>query len=137
MSLPQASISEFLTLAESVQALKFGSFAQKSGRKSPYFFNSAAFSSGAALDRIGSFLAELIRDIPCDCLFGPAYKGVSLATAAAIASARLGRDLPVVLNRKEAKEHGEGGVFTGATEALKRRGVRIVIIDDVQIYVSQ
>jgi orotate phosphoribosyltransferase len=128
-----SSSEAFLELSEAVKALNFGCFTLKSGRQSPYIFNSSAFSSGAALARVGDFLADLIAaHIPCDAIFGPAYKGISLATAASVAlSARHGRDLPVFFDRKEAKTHGEGGRLLGSTEILKTPGARVVIVDDV------
>ncbi|MGD9582436.1 MAG: orotate phosphoribosyltransferase [Lysobacterales bacterium] len=120
---------QFLKLALAKQVLRFGEFKLKSGRVSPYFFNAGLFDSGSALERLGGFLAEtLVRsDLNVDMLFGPAYKGIALATATAIALARdHGRDLPVAFNRKEAKDHGEAGVLIGAP----LRG-RVLIVDDV------
>lgn len=120
---------EFLDLALKKNALRFGEFTLKSGRISPYFFNSGLFDSGAALDALGHAYAQTAIDarVDFDMLFGPAYKGISLATAAAIALAREhARDLAVAFNRKEAKDHGEGGVLIGAP--LKGR---VLIVDDV------
>lgn len=120
---------EFLRLALAQRVLCFGEFKLKSGRVSPYFFNAGLFNTGSALERLGAFLAEtLVRsDLNVDMLFGPAYKGIALATATAIALAREhGRDLPVAFNRKEAKDHGEAGILIGAP--LKGR---VLIIDDV------
>jgi orotate phosphoribosyltransferase len=120
---------EFLELALARNALRFGEFTLKSGRKSPYFFNAGLFDSGAALEMLGRAYAQAAVDagIAFDMLFGPAYKGIALAAAASIAFAREhGRDVPVAFNRKEAKDHGEGGVLIGAP----LRG-RVLIVDDV------
>jgi orotate phosphoribosyltransferase len=120
----------FLDLALAKNALRFGEFTLKSGRVSPYFFNAGMIDSGAALATLGQAYAQAALDsgIEFDMLFGPAYKGISLATATAIAlaagSAR--RDVPVAFNRKEAKTHGEGGVVIGAPI----QG-RVLIVDDV------
>ncbi|NUO71583.1 MAG: orotate phosphoribosyltransferase [Frateuria sp.] len=120
---------DFIELALSRDVLRFGQFTLKSGRQSPYFFNLGRIDSGAALARLGdAYAAALVRaELPVDMLFGPAYKGIALAAATAIALAtRHGRDLPWAYNRKEAKDHGEGGVLVGAP--LKGR---VLIIDDV------
>ena len=119
---------DFLDLAIARNALRFGTFTLKSGRVSPYFFNAGLFDSGAALRALGRAYAEaLVRSgIAFDMLFGPAYKGIALAVATAVALADSGRDIPVAFNRKEAKTHGEGGVLIGA----KLAG-RVLIIDDV------
>ncbi len=120
---------EFIEFALRHQVLRFGEFTLKSGRKSPYFFNAGLFNSGGALGRLGEYYARAIAGsgIAYDMLFGPAYKGIPLAAAAAIALARLfGQDVPYCFNRKEAKDHGEGGMTVGA--AL---GGRVLIIDDV------
>jgi orotate phosphoribosyltransferase len=120
---------EFLELALRKNALRFGDFTLKSGRISPYFFNAGLFDSGAALDTLGRAYAQTASDsgIAFDMLFGPAYKGIALATAAAVALAREhARDVPVAFNRKEAKDHGEGGVLIGAP----LQG-RVLIVDDV------
>lgn len=109
--------------------LKFGDFTLKSGRRSPYFFNTGLINSGAALAALGEFYARAIVEagLRFDVLFGPAYKGIPLAAAAAIALAeRHGRDLPYAFNRKEAKTHGEGGEIVGA--ALRGD---VLIVDDV------
>jgi len=119
----------FLDLALAKNALRFGEFTLKSGRVSPYFFNAGMIASGAALATLGHAYAQAALDsgIAFDMLFGPAYKGISLATATSIALAELAqRDMPVAFNRKEAKTHGEGGVVIGAPLAG-----RVLIIDDV------
>ena len=118
----------FLELALQSQALRFGEFTLKSGRRSPYFFNAGRFDHGAALTVLGDCYARalLAADIRFDMLFGPAYKGIPLATATAIALAAHGFDVPVAFNRKEAKAHGEGGTLIGAP----LRG-RVLIVDDV------
>lgn len=120
---------DFLDLALRKNALRFGEFTLKSGRLSPYFFNAGLFDSGAALAALGKAYAQTATEarIGFDMLFGPAYKGIALATATAIALARdHGRDLPVAFNRKEAKDHGEGGVLIGTP----LQG-RVLIVDDV------
>ena len=119
----------FLTLALQAQALRFGEFTLKSGRSSPYFFNAGRFDSGAALAGLAGSYADAIdaHGVGFDLLFGPAYKGIPLASALACEYARRGRDLPLAFNRKEAKTHGEGGSLIGA--ALEGR--RVLIVDDV------
>ena len=121
--------TRFLQLALRVEALRFGDFTLKSGRTSPYFFNAGRFDSGASLAALASCYADAIEaaDPGFDVLFGPAYKGIPLATALACEFARRGRDLPVAFNRKEAKAHGEGGMLIGAPLA----GRRVLIVDDV------
>ena len=120
--------SRFLDLALERSVLRFGEFSLKSGRTSPYFFNAGLFDSGAALAALGDCYADTLEQsgLAFDMLFGPAYKGIPLATALAVALARRGRDLPVAFNRKEAKAHGEGGLLIGAPV----RG-RVLIVDDV------
>lgn len=120
---------EFIELALAQEVLRFGEFRLKSGRISPYFFNAGLFNSGGAAATLGRCYARAIGDSapPFDMLFGPAYKGIPLVTATAVALADWhGRSLPFAFNRKEAKTHGEGGVIVGAPLAG-----RVLIIDDV------
>jgi orotate phosphoribosyltransferase len=122
------SKAAFIRLALDCQVLKFGNFTLKSGRQSPYFFNAGLFYQGEALRQLGHFYAKALIDhnIEFSHLFGPAYKGLPLATATAIALAESGVDVTVTFNRKEAKDHGEGGTLIGAP----LHG-NTVIIDDV------
>ena len=119
---------EFVQFAVDAGVLRFGEFKTKAGRLSPYFFNAGLFDDGAKLGRVAQFYARrlLASGLEFDMLFGPAYKGITLAAAIAIELARLGRNLPFAYNRKEAKDHGEGGSLVGAP----LRG-RVVIVDDV------
>lgn len=119
----------FLQLALDAEALRFGEFTLKSGRTSPYFFNAGRFDSGMALAGLAACYADAVTAaaLDFDLLFGPAYKGIPLATALACEFARRGRDLPVAFNRKEAKAHGEGGSLIGAPID----GRRVLIVDDV------
>ncbi|PLW70948.1 orotate phosphoribosyltransferase [Pseudohalioglobus lutimaris] len=125
----QAYQTEFIELAREYQVLKFGEFTLKSGRISPYFFNAGEFSSGRALAALGRCYARRIVEsgVEFDVLLGPAYKGIPLAAATAIALAdEHGIDAPFAYNRKEAKAHGEGGMLVGAPLAG-----RVLVIDDV------
>jgi len=120
---------EFIEFAVQHEVLRFGEFKLKSGRLSPYFFNTGLFNSGVALSRLGVFYARAIvaSEVDFDLIFGPAYKGIPLGAAIAIAFANLyDRDLPYCFNRKEAKDHGEGGNTLGAPLAG-----RVLIVDDV------
>ena len=119
---------EFVRFAVEAGVLRFGEFQTKAGRLSPYFFNAGGFDDGAKLGRLASFYARrlLASGIAFDMLFGPAYKGITLAAAVAVELARLGRNVPFAYNRKEAKDHGEGGILVGAPVAG-----RVLIVDDV------
>jgi orotate phosphoribosyltransferase len=119
---------EFVRFAVESGVLRFGEFKTKAGRLSPYFFNAGLFDDGAKLGRLAGFYARslLASGLQFDMLFGPAYKGITLAAAVAIELARLGRNVPFAYNRKEAKDHGEGGRLVGAPVAG-----RVVIVDDV------
>ena len=119
---------DFLAFSLAQGVLKFGSFTTKSGRNSPYFFNSGLFNDGESLRRLGEYYADayLASGIECDQLFGPAYKGIPLAAATAVALAARGFNLPYTFDRKEAKDHGEGGKIVGAP----LQG-RVLIVDDV------
>lgn len=121
--------TRFLQLALGADALRFGQFTLKSGRLSPYFFNAGRFDSGAKTAQLAQCYADAIdaAGVDFDLLFGPAYKGIPLATALACAYAGRGRDLPLAFNRKEAKDHGEGGTLIGALLA----GRKVLIVDDV------
>jgi len=119
---------DFVKFAVKAGVLRFGEFKTKAGRLSPYFFNAGLFDDGAKLGRLAAFYARSLIDsgLAFDMLFGPAYKGIPLAAAVAIELARAGRNLPFAYNRKEAKDHGEGGTLVGAPV----RG-RVLIVDDV------
>jgi orotate phosphoribosyltransferase len=120
---------EFLQFALDVEVLRFGEFVLKSGRHSPYFFNAGLFNTGARLAQLGRYYAQTIVDsgIQFDMLYGPAYKGIPLVAATSVALAdQHRRDLPYAFNRKEAKDHGEGGSIVGS--ALRGR---VLIVDDV------
>lgn len=119
---------DFIRFAVQQKVLCFGEFQTKAGRLSPYFFNAGLFNDGAALRNLSQFYAQavLAAAVPFDMLFGPAYKGIPLAAGTAIALAEQGRNVPYCYNRKEAKDHGEGGTTVGA--ALQGR---VLIIDDV------
>ncbi|MDO4794322.1 MAG: orotate phosphoribosyltransferase [Brachymonas sp.] len=119
---------QFVAFAVQCGVLRFGDFTTKAGRQSPYFFNAGLFNDGAMLGRLAQFYAQRIvaSGMECDMLFGPAYKGIPLVAAVAIELARMGRNLPFAYNRKEAKDHGEGGSLVGAP----LQG-RVLIVDDV------
>jgi orotate phosphoribosyltransferase len=119
---------DFIRFAVEQKVLRFGEFQTKAGRLSPYFFNSGLFQDGAALRDLGQFYAQAIlaSQVEFDMLFGPAYKGIPLVAGTSIALAEQGRNAPYCFNRKEAKDHGEGGMTVGAT----LQG-RVLIIDDV------
>ncbi len=119
---------EFIQYALDCGVLKFGEFQLKSGRTSPYFFNTGLFNTGAQLGKLGQFYAKTLiaSELDVDMLYGPAYKGIPLASAASIAYAQLKQDIPYAFNRKEAKDHGEGGVIVGS--ALQGK---VLILDDV------
>jgi orotate phosphoribosyltransferase len=123
---------EFIEFALASGVLSFGQFTTKAGRQSPYFFNAGGFNRGALLGRLAGFYAQTLLEaraagrLKFDMLFGPAYKGITLASATAVALAALGVDLPFAFNRKEAKDHGEGGLLVGAPLSG-----RVVIVDDV------
>jgi len=119
---------DFVRFSVEAGVLRFGEFKTKAGRLSPYFFNAGLFDDGAKLGRLAAFYARRLVDsgLQFDMLFGPAYKGITLAAAVAIELARLGRHVPFAYNRKEAKDHGEGGSLVGAPVVG-----RVLIIDDV------
>lgn len=119
---------DFVQFAVECGVLRFGSFKTKAGRISPYFFNAGLFDDGAKLGRLVEFYAQRLLDsgIEFDMVFGPAYKGIPLAAALAVELARRGRNVPFAYNRKEAKDHGEGGTLVGAP----LQG-RVLIVDDV------
>ncbi|MBL8308397.1 MAG: orotate phosphoribosyltransferase [Rubrivivax sp.] len=122
---------EFVQFAVEAGVLRFGEFRTKAGRLSPYFFNAGLFDDGAKLGRLAEFYARRLlasgdREFGYDLVFGPAYKGITLASALAVELARRGHNRPYAYNRKEAKDHGEGGTLVGAKVAG-----RVLIIDDV------
>jgi len=119
---------DFIRFCIASGVLTFGEFKTKAGRLSPYFFNAGSFDNGGALGKLAEFYAKTIvaSRLEFDMLFGPAYKGIALASATAIELARLDRDTPFAYNRKEAKDHGEGGVVVG-----RKLAGRVLIIDDV------
>ncbi len=119
---------DFVRFAVEAGVLRFGEFKTKAGRMSPYFFNAGLFDDGGKLARLAEFYASALQasDIEFDMIFGPAYKGIPLAAALAVEFARRGRSLPFAYNRKEAKDHGEGGTLVGAP----LRG-RVLVVDDV------
>ena len=111
-----ALAQDFVAFAVDAGVLRFGEFKTKAGRMSPYFFNAGLFDDGAKLGRLAQFYAQCIvaSGLEFDMIFGPAYKGIPLGAAVAIELARLGRNVPFAYNRKEAKDHGEGGTLVGA-----------------------
>ena len=119
---------QFVRFCVDAGVIRFGEFKTKAGRLSPYFFNAGSFDHGASLARLAEFYAKTIVEsgVQFDMLFGPAYKGIVLAAATAVELARLGRDVPFAYNRKEAKDHGEGGVIVG-----RPLTGRVLVIDDV------
>ena len=119
---------DFVPFAVECGVLRFGSFKTKAGRMSPYFFNAGLFDDGAKLGRLAEFYAErlITSGIEFDMVFGPAYKGIPLGAALAVELARRGRNVPFAYNRKEAKDHGEGGTLVGAPLSG-----RVLIVDDV------
>ena len=130
---PNATLAQdFVKFAVESGVLRFGEFKTKAGRLSPYFFNAGLFDDGAKLGRLAEFYARRLLQaraeggLAFDMLFGPAYKGITLAATVAVELARLGHNLPFAYNRKEAKDHGEGGTLVGAGVAG-----RVLIIDDV------
>ena len=122
------SNQEFIEFALKKQVLQFGQFKTKAGRLSPYFFNTGLFNDGESLMKLGMFYAKSIEtsNIPFDMLYGPAYKGIPLVASIVIAFASMGRNVPFAFNRKEKKDHGEGGVIIGAP----LKGL-VLIVDDV------
>ncbi|MFM1759890.1 MAG: Orotate phosphoribosyltransferase [Pseudomonadota bacterium] len=128
MSSKNSNQDNFIQFALEANVLSFGEFKTKAGRLSPYFFNAGGFNDGARLSALGRYYAKALQEsgLQYDMLYGPAYKGITLAAATAIALADAGRNVPYAYNRKEAKDHGEGGSLVGAPV----KG-RVVIIDDV------
>lgn len=128
----QTLSDQFLQFAVEKQVLRFGEFKTKAGRMSPYFFNAGLFNTGSSLQKLSEFYAQTLvlkaaeRGIQFDMVFGPAYKGIPLVAGTSMELARTGRDIPFAFNRKEAKDHGEGGTLVGAPLEGK-----VVIIDDV------
>lgn len=125
---PDSLAQDFVRFAVDAGVLRFGQFKTKAGRISPYFFNAGLFDDGAKMDQLAQFYAQSIlrSGIEFDMVFGPAYKGIPLAATVAVALARAGRNVPFAYNRKEVKDHGEGGSLVGAP----LRG-RVLIVDDV------
>lgn len=122
---------EFIQFLEGAGVLKFGDFTAKSGRKIPYFINAGDIKTGEQISKLGEFYAKAYMEKLGDkkaVLYGPAYKGISIAVSSAVALAKNGLDLPFFFNRKEAKDHGEGGIFVGYTP---KEGENIVIVEDV------
>jgi len=121
---------QFIELMVRHEVLRFGDFTLKSGRKSPYFVNAGQFGTGAAITGLGNAYATCLEraGLACDLVFGPSYKGVPLAVSTASAIAARGRDVPYCFDRKEAKDHGEGGWFVGTKP---QPGMQVVLVDDV------
>ena len=122
---------EFIKFLEGAGVLKFGDFTAKSGRKIPYFINAGDIKTGEQISKLGEFYARAYKEKlgkTKAVLYGPAYKGISIAVSSAVALAKQGLDLPFFFNRKEAKDHGEGGIFVGYTP---KAGEKIVIVEDV------
>ena len=122
---------EFIQFLQSAGVLKFGDFTAKSGRKIPYFINAGMIKTGDEIAKLGEFYAKAYFDKVGDkktVLYGPAYKGISIAVSAAVALSKNGLDVPFFFNRKEAKDHGEGGVFVGY---VPQNGEEVVIVEDV------
>ena len=122
---------EFIEFLQSAGVLKFGDFTAKSGRKIPYFINAGMIKTGAEIAKLGEFYAKAYFDKVGEkraVLYGPAYKGISIAVSAAVALSKNGLDVPFFFNRKEAKDHGEGGVFVGYVPTA---GEEVVIVEDV------
>lgn len=128
MSSKNSNQDNFIQFALEANVLSFGEFKTKAGRLSPYFFNAGGFNDGTRLSALGKYYAKALQEsgLQYDMLYGPAYKGITLAAATAIALADAGRNVPYAYNRKEAKDHGEGGSLVGAPVKGK-----VVIIDDV------
>jgi orotate phosphoribosyltransferase len=128
MSSNNSNQDNFIRFALEAKVLSFGEFKTKAGRLSPYFFNAGGFDDGARLGALGRYYAKALQEskLSFDMLYGPAYKGITLASATAIALADSGVNVPYAYNRKEAKDHGEGGVLVGAPVKGK-----VVIVDDV------
>ena len=128
MSSKNSNQDNFIQFALEANVLSFGEFKTKAGRLSPYFFNAGGFNDGALLSALGRYYAKALQEsgLEYDMLYGPAYKGITLAAATAIALTEAGRNVPYAYNRKEAKDHGEGGSLVGAPVKGK-----VVIIDDV------
>ena len=128
--MPDQFRQDFIRFVVDKKVLRFGEFKTKAGRLSPYFFNAGLFHDGLALKRLAQFYAKAILQsgVRFDMLFGPAYKGITLAAAVSIELARLGHNKPFAYNRKEAKDHGEGGTLVGH---VYQGGERVVIIEDV------
>lgn len=126
----EAFQAAFVELLVQYEVIRFGSFTLKSGRTSPYFVNAGQLRTGDAITRLGQAYAAQLRahDIPCDLVFGPSYKGVPLAVSTAMALSGEGRDVGFSFDRKEAKDHGEGGTFVGTQPEA---GMRVVVVDDV------